>query len=314
MKVLITGGAGFIGSNFVDRLMAAGHEVCVFDNLSSGSREHVRHHLDDGKFRFVQADVLDLPALKEAMASGVDLVIHTCSNPDIAKGMTQPDLDLHQGIVATFNVLEAMRLTGVKKIIFLSGSGVYGDVGETFTDENFSPLLPISMYGASKLAAEALISALCHMFDMQGWIFRLANIVGHRQTHGVIFDFVRKLLRNPRELDILGDGTQSKSYLHVSDVIDGILFVFGKTENRINIYNVSTNDFATVTEIADIVVREMKLAGVAYRYTGCDRGWKGDVPVVRIDTTKINRLGWKPRHSTAQAVELAIRENIESCK
>jgi len=314
MKVFITGGAGFIGSNFVDRLMGSGHEVCAFDNLSSGSRDHIRHHLDDGRFRFVQGDVLDLPALKAAMTDAFDLVIHTSSNPDIAKGMTQPDLDLHQGIVATFNVLEAMRLTGTKKIIFLSGSGVYGDVGDTFTDENFSPLVPISMYGASKLAAESLISALCHMFDMQGWIFRLANIVGPRQTHGVIFDFVRRLLKDPRDLQILGDGTQSKSYLHVSDVIDAILFVFGKTTERINVHNVSTNDFATVTEIADIVVREIGLANVAYRYTGGDRGWKGDVPVVRIDTKKINRLGWRPRHTTAQAVERAIRENIEACR
>ena len=314
MKVFITGGAGFIGSNFVDRLMGEDHEVCVFDNLSSGSRDHIRHHIASGRFRFVQADALDLPALKKAMATGFDLVIHTSSNPDIAKGMTQPDLDLNQGIVATFNVLEAMRLTGAKRIIFLSGSGVYGDVGETFTDENFSPLLPISMYGASKLAAESLISALCHMFDMQAWIFRLANIVGPRQTHGVIFDFVRKLRKNPRALEILGDGTQSKSYLHVSDVIDAILFVSGRTAERVNIHNVSTNDFATVTQIADIVVRAMGLVGVNYRYTGGDRGWKGDVPVVRIDTKKINQLGWKPQHTTAQAVERAIRENIEARK
>lgn len=310
MKVFITGGAGFIGSNLTDRLMASGkHSVCIYDNLTSGSKEFLKPHLRKKNFRIIKADLLDLPKLKRSLR-GFDVVFHLASNPDIAKSMTQTDLDLHQGIIATFNVLESMRVNNVKKIVYVSGSGVYGDLGKTYTAEDFGPLKPISMYGASKLSAEALISAFCSMFDMQSWIFRLANIVGPRQTHGVVFDFIRKLKENPAELNILGDGSQSKSYLHVSDCLDAVQFCMAKASERVNIFNVATRDYISVREIAKIVISEMKLKGVRLSYSGGNRGWKGDVPVVRIAIKKINKLGWAPKLSSYDAIIRSTQENL----
>ena len=203
-----------------------------------------------------------------------------------------------------------MRLNNVNKIAYSSGSGVYGDVGTTETPENFGPLLPTSMYGASKLGAEGLISAFCHMFDMQSWMYRFANVIGRNQTHGVGYDFIRKLRENPKKLLILGDGTQSKSYIHINDVLDAMLFIIKNTNEKVNIYNVATGDYITVNEIANIVVEKMGLHDVKFEYTGGKKGWKGDVPVVRFNLEKIYKLGWKVKYSSEQAVRKSIDEML----
>jgi UDP-glucose 4-epimerase len=309
MKYFITGGSGFIGSTCTDRLIQQEHIVTVYDNLSSGKIEFLQKHFDNPRFKFVQGDTLDLPKLGEALA-GHDAVVHFAANPDIARGMKEPDLDLRQSIIATFNVLEAMRHNKVNQFIYPSGSGVYGDVGLTETTEEFGPLLPISMYGAGKLGAEGVISAMCHMFDMQAWIFRFANVVGKRQTHGVAFDFIRRLKNDSTTLEILGDGTQSKSYIHVDDVLDAVFFAREKTSGRVNLFNVATADYLSVREIADLVVEEMGLRNVQYRFFGGDRGWKGDVPKVRFNLDLIHNLGWYAKKTSREAMRQSIREML----
>ncbi|UCC39481.1 MAG: NAD-dependent epimerase/dehydratase family protein [Candidatus Aminicenantes bacterium] len=309
MKYFITGGAGFIGSHMVDELIKEG-EVTVFDNLTSGKTDYVAHHQENDKFKFIKGDLGDLSHLKKAMKN-YDAIFHFAANPDIARSMLETDLDLREGTLLTYNVLETMRHNGVKKIIYSSGSGIYGDVGTTPTPEDFGPLLPISMYGASKLSCEGLISAFCHMFDMQGYIFRFANVVGKRQTHGVGYDFIHKLKENPKELTILGDGTQSKSYIHVTDVAEAMLFVYKGSSDKVNVFNVATDDYIDVTTIAKIVIEEMELKDVRLHYTGGNRGWKGDVPKVRFDLDKIHRLGWRAKYNSTEAIRKSIREMLE---
>jgi UDP-glucose 4-epimerase len=255
--------------------------------------------------------MLDLPNLKEKIR-GHDFVFHFAANPDIARGMVETDLDLKQTVIATHHLLEAMRLNGIKNIAYSSGSGVYGDVGLTPTPENFGPLFPISMYGASKLAAEGILSAFCHTFGMRAWVTRFANVVGGAQTHGVAYDFIRKLKKNPGILEILGDGKQSKSYIHVSDVLDAMCFVIEKSGDTLNLFNVATDDYITVTEIARIVAEEMGLNNVEFKYTGGTRGWKGDVPVVRFDLGKIHALGWQAKLNSEGAVRRSVREMLET--
>ena len=310
MKYFITGGAGFIGSTMTERLLAnENNKVTIFDNFCSGQMKYIEQYTNDKRFKLIKGDLLDLNTVKEAI-KGHDFVFHFAANPDIAKAMIETDLDLRLGVIATYNLLESMRLAGVKNIAYSSGSGVYGDVGLTETPENFGPLLPSSMYGASKLGAEGIISAFCHMFDMQAWMFRFANVVGKNQTHGVGFDFIRKLKENPRKLLILGDGSQSKSYIHVEDIIDAILFIIKSTNATVNIFNVATDDYITVNEIAEVVAEEMKLKDVIFGYTGGKRGWKGDVPVVRFTLTKIHSLGWKSKYNSKEAIRKSIREML----
>jgi UDP-glucose 4-epimerase len=309
MKYFITGGAGFIGSHMADRLMQEGNQVTVFDNLSSGQVSYIQHHWDNKNFKFIKGDLIDLQQVKDAM-QGHDVVIHFASNPDIARGMYDTYLDLEQGTILTYNVLEAARHSGVKKILYSSGSGVYGDVGLLETAEDYGPLLPISMYGASKLACEGLISAFCHMFDIKACIFRFANVVGPRQTHGVGFDFINKLKKDSNKLDILGDGTQSKSYIHVSDIINAMLFVKENVSNKVCVFNVATDDYIDVASIAKIVVQEMNLQNTQFNYSGGDRGWKGDVPKVRFNLTKIHNLGWFAKYNSHQAITLSVKEML----
>lgn len=312
MRYFITGGAGFIGSSVCARLLAANTEdrVTVFDNLSFGRESYIAGHYGNPRFRFVKGDLLEPEAIAAAV-KGHDLVFHFAANADISKAMTQTDLDVKLTILATYNLLEAMRLGGVRRIVYSSGSGVYGDVGTTETAEGFGPLLPISLYGASKLGAEGLISAFSHMFDMQAWIFRFANVIGGRQTHGVILDFINRLKADPRKLDILGNGTQSKSYIHISDIMEAIFFVVERGRDRVNLFNVATDDYITVREIAELVVGALKLQGVELNFSEGDRGWKGDVPVVRFDLGKIHALGWRANHGSRAAVERTIREILE---
>ncbi len=305
MKYFVTGGAGFIGSHLVDELVKRG-EVSVYDNLSSGRREFIQHHLDKPDFVFVQADLLDLTRLSGEM-TGHDLVFHLAANPDARLGIADTSLDLKQETVATYNVLEAMRRNGVDKIVFSSSGTIYGETPIVPLPEDYGPVLPISLYGAGKLAGEALITAFCHTFDMHCWIYRFANIVGSRGTHGVIFDFIHKLKKNTEQLEVLGDGTQEKPYLSVEDCVAGMLFGYENSADRVNFFNLGCESTTKVSSIAKMVVQEMGLENVKYRFAGGDRGWPGDVPQVRLNVTKMQKLGWSPKHDSDQAVRRAIR-------
>src|SRR5512136_2156199 len=307
MKAFITGGAGFIGSHLVDTLLNAHHAVTVFDNLSSGNKTFIQHHVQQKEFRFIQADLLNLKRVKKELQDH-DIVFHLAANPHVRLGETQTDLDLNQGIVATYNVLEAMRQNDIKKIVFSSSSVVYGETKEPSLPETYGPTLPISLYGAGKLGAEGLISAFCGTFDFQAWIYRFANIVGTRGTHGVIVDFIEKLKKNPKELEILGNGKQCKPYLYISDCVEGILFGFSSAHDRMNLFNLSCDTTTTVTRIAEMVTEEMGLHNVTFNYTGGIRGWKGDVPRFQLDAAKINNLGWKASLASDEAVRKAIQD------
>ncbi|MBI3070971.1 MAG: NAD-dependent epimerase/dehydratase family protein [Deltaproteobacteria bacterium] len=316
-SIFIAGGAGFIGSHLVEKLI---HEhgvrcVVVFDNFSSGSERHLRGVRGCSQLRTVRGDLKDLETIKTAM-TGCDVVFHLAANPDIAKAVRQPDIDFWEGTYLTSNVLEAMRITGATEIFYTSGSGVYGEDPSVAFREDHGPCLPISTYGASKLACEALICAYGHMFEIKGRSFRFANVVGPRQTHGVGYDFVRFLRRDPFRLRILGDGTQTKSYIHVEDVLEAILLVSERCEKGYEVYNVATDDSISVTEIADLAVQVSNLpqGSVRYEYSGGDRGWKGDVPVVRFDVSRIKKLGWRARRSSREALTdsiKAMREELE---
>lgn len=304
-RFFIVGGAGFIGSHFTDRLLsnATTQAVTLFDNFSSGRAWHYDQHKTDSRLKVVRGDVHELDLLTQSLA-GHDAVIHLASNPDIARAAKEPDIDFREGTWLTNNVLEGMRRSGVSKILYASGSGIYGDLGEQEAQEDHGPLTPVSTYGASKLAGEALITAYCHMFDFEARVFRFGNVVGPRQTHGVGFDFLRQLLKAPHSLRILGDGTQSKSYIHVSDVVEGVLTAALQSEQHYGAYNVATGDYITVTEIAHLASECLGLVPgqVQFEYTGGSRGWKGDVPVVRLNTDRIRSLGWQNRFNTREAL------------
>lgn len=308
----IVGGAGFIGSHFADRLLAdsAVAAVTLYDNFSSGRKWHFEQHHQDPRLSVVCANVSDFDALFAAMR-GHDFVIHLASNPDIARSATEPVIDFEQGTLLTNNVVEAMRRASVPRILYASGSGVYGDLSQTEASEDYGPLLPISTYGASKLAGEALISSYCAMFGLIGRSFRFGNVVGPRQTHGVGLDFVRRLWVEPTRLTILGDGTQSKSYIHVEDVVSAVLHANRQCSKAYEVFNVATGDYITVTEIAELVVECMGLSRAPLlEYTGGNRGWKGDVPVVRLNTSRIRALGWKCRLGTRDALRASINSLI----
>lgn len=308
MKCLITGGAGFIGSHLSDYLLKEGHKVKVYDNLSGGSFSLLEHHKGDKNFQFVKADLEDLKTLKKE-SKGIDMVFHLAANPDISKGIKDPRLDFQQTVCNTFNLLLAMKENKIKRIFYTSGSGIYGDVGSTYTREDFGPLVPVSMYGASKLSAEALIFAFSNFYNIRVWILRPANIIGPRFTHGVVFDFINRLKKNSGRLEILGDGKQSKSYLYILDVIKAIDLVTKKAKKRINIFNIASNSYITVNEIADIVTEEMGIKPQR-SWSGGKIGWKGDVAKVRIDNGKIAKLGWKPKYNSFEAVRKTSRVTL----
>jgi UDP-glucose 4-epimerase len=316
-RYFLVGGAGFIGSHFTDRLLAnpSVAAVTLYDNFSSGREWHYEAHHGDPRFRVVRGDVKDLDRLTGAM-QGHDVVIHLASNPDIARAAIEPDIDFREGTYLTNNVVEAMRRSGTTTILYASGSGVYGDLGEKEADEDYGPLIPISTYGASKLAGEVLITSYCHMFDFRGRVFRFGNVVGPRQTHGVGFDFLRQLLKNPRKLRILGDGTQSKSYIHVRDVVDAVLLAARSSNDGFAAYNVATGDYITVTEIAKLAVECVGLNEdeVQFEYTGGNRGWKGDIPVVRLNTDRIRRLGWTCRSGSREALRDSMLAMLPDAK
>ncbi len=306
MRYFVTGGAGFIGSHLVDKLIKQG-SVTVYDNLSSGKLEFIQHHRGKDNFQFIRADLQEFDTLKKAM-KGHDVVFHLAANTNIRAGTAKIDLDLNSGTISTYNVLFAMKENGLKKVIFSSSATVYGEAAIKSVSENHGPLLPISLYGASKLACEGLITAFCHLFGMEAWIFRFANVVGKRESHGVIAELIQKLRRNPHELEVLGDGTQERPFFLVEDCVDGILFGFEHSHDPVNLFNLGCSSSTNVSTVAQMVVEEMGLSDVKLKYTGGNRGWPGDAPVVRFNIDRIAKLGWKPKHTSDEAVRQAIRD------
>lgn len=305
MLCVVTGGAGFIGSHLVDALVARGDRVIVIDSLVNGERRNIVGHIDAGRVSLVQEDLLR-NGWQEQL-KGVQRVYHLAADPDVRQGSLTPDSQIHNNILVTYRVLEAMRALGVQEVVFTSTSTVYGDATVIPTPESYNPLEPVSVYGASKLACEALISAYCHGFGMKGWVYRFANIIGERSNHGVITDFIKKLQEKPEELEILGDGRQTKSYLEVKACIGAMLFAADNSSGVLNIFNIGSEDWVDVTTIADTVVREMGLSGVKYHYSGGERGWVGDVPKMQLAVTKLKRLGWQPGMGSLQSVEVSVR-------
>jgi len=311
-RILITGGAGFIGSQLADFFLSKNMDVTVVDNLSWGKMEFMTHNMDKNNFHFIKEDLLNGDNLKKIFSRKIDTIFHLAANSDISRSAKDPIIDLNNTTMATFNVLEAMRANEIKKIFYFSGSGVYGDVGNLYTNEDFGPLCPVSMYGATKLSAEAMIYAYSSLFDMKVWVLRPANIIGPRATHGVIFDFIGRLRENERKLTVLGNGEQSKSYIYVADVIKAVDLVWNQSKKEINIYNIASSSFVTVTEIARIIIEEMGLMDTEIEYTGGNVGWKGDVSIVRIGNEKIGKLGWKCDHSSKEAVRKTVREILDN--
>ena len=305
-RCFVTGGAGFIGSHMVEKLLREDNTVTAYDNLSSGKRRWIEHLDSNPRFTFIQADLLELDTLKRAVR-GYDIVIHLAANTDIPIGKSNPRIDLENCIIATFNVLEAMQANSVPRIIFASSSTVFGETSVRPTPETIGPLLPLSLYGAGKLAGEGLISAYCHLFNMQAWIFRFSNVLGDRIGHGAIYDFIHKLRQNSRELEILGDGNQEKNYFMVEDCIEGIFVAFQHSDKQCDVFNLSGDSTIKVTDIAHIVVEEMGLKDVHFKYTGEDRGWPGDVPQVQFDTSKMRKLGWTPKYTSEEAIRMTTR-------
>jgi len=303
--ILVTGGAGFIGSHVVDRLVDEGNDVVVVDNLSSGNPSYVNENAIFYKIDLA-SDVAELNEIFKKHK--IEEVWHIAANPDVRVGSENPDEIYRNNVLATYNLLEVMRKHGVKRLIFTSTSTVYGEAKVIPTPEDY-PTIPISIYGASKVACEAMITSYCHTFDMQAWIYRFANVIGKRSNHGVIYDFIMKLKKNPNELEILGNGEQNKSYIYISDCVDAMFFGL-KADDWVNIFNIGSEDQIKVKRIAEIVSEEMGL-NPEFKFTGGDRGWKGDVPVMLLSIEKLKSMGWRPRYNSEQAVRKAVRDLLE---
>jgi UDP-glucose 4-epimerase len=300
MRAFVTGGAGFIGSNLTDKLLELGYEVVVYDNFSTGQSQFVEHNLKNPNYTLVEGDVLNKPQMTSAMRD-CDIVFHFQANADVRGGMENTLIDLEQNIQATHNVLEAMKINDIKKIAFASSATVYGEPEIVPTPETIAPV-QTSLYGASKFSAEALIQAYCEYFEMKSWIFRFVSFMGPRYTHGVIFDFMKILKKDPAELHILGDGNQCKSYLHVHDGINAILIAIEKSNEKVNIFNLGNKEWINVTDLADILCIQLGLDNVKYTFSGGIRGWKGDTPFVHLDISKISSLGWVPRFTVKETI------------
>jgi UDP-glucose 4-epimerase len=314
MKYFVTGGAGFIGAHLVNHLLdTTDSEVTVFDNFSTGRRWAFGDQIKNPRLTIVEGDAQDEAVLVKAIP-GHDVVYHFASNSDIARAATVPSVDFVNGTLLAHHVLEAMRKTGVNRILFTSGSGVYGEVPPVPVPEEYPRMIPISTYGAQKLASESLISAYCHMFDKIGTVFRFANVVGPHQTHGVAYDFIRRLAKDPKRLLIYGDGSQSKPYIHIEDVLAAFRLMEKAQAKGYDVFNVGSQDHLTVREIADIVVQRMGLKNVTFEFTGGARGWKADVPVYRLATEKIRSRGWSNRRNSREAVVAAVDAMLDDLK
>lgn len=309
MKVLVTGGAGFIGSHLDDALIARGHQITVVDNLILGRKENIAHLIGNPKFKFIEADILDNVIMNRIFDEGrFEMVYHLAANSDIQKGGKDPLVDYQLTFNTTFQILQLIKEFGIKKFFFASTSAIFGETYDVL-NEDYGPLKPVSNYGAGKLASEAFISAFASTYGIQTWITRFPNVVGERFTHGVIYDFIHKLQRNPEELEVLGNGEQCKPYVYVKDLVDGILFVIDHAKEPYNVYMLGSDSRTKVKEIAAMVIEEMGL-NAQIRYTGGDRGWVGDVPEFRYDLTKVNGLGWVAPHNSNDSVRLAIQKAL----
>lgn len=299
-KYIVTGCAGFIGSTLVDRLLAEGHQVTGIDNFSTGQRRFLEGALPHPNFQLVEIDLLDLDALKSAFVGG-GVVFHLSANADVRFGTDHPRKDLEQNTIATYNVLEAMRVNGIRKIAFSSTGSVYGDMPVVPTPENGPFPIQTSLYGASKAAGEGLIAAYCEGFGFQSWIFRFVSILGERYTHGHVFDFYQKLKADPSRLPVLGNGKQRKSYLYVQDCVDAILLAMDKATDKVNIFNLGVDGYCEVNDSIGWICAELGLQP-QLEYSGGDRGWIGDNPFIFLETKKIQSLGWKPKFSIREGV------------
>jgi UDP-glucose 4-epimerase len=309
MKFVVTGGAGFIGSNLIQKLVQDGHDVTVLDKVKPDHAFRLQSIFK--QIRYIEFDLENFDELKNLL-KGFDVVAHFSASADIALGRTKTDVDLKQGTIVTYNILESMRINRIGKLIFPSTSSVYGNPIKIPTTEDTGMLFPTSLYGASKLAAEGLISAYCHLFGMKSWIFRLGNVVGPNLARGVIKDFIHKLNQNQKELEVLGDGTQQKDFIYISDFLDGLLFAFANSADPVNVFNLSSGTTTSVNKISDMIFKEMNLHNVKITYTGGKSGWPGDAPIVHYDISKIKKLGWKPMYSSDEAVRLAIKDTLKS--
>ncbi len=305
MKAFVSGGAGFIGSNLVDRLLDLGHEVTVYDNLSTGLLQFLEYARDFDCFRLVKGDLLDEDSLSEAI-TGHEFVFHLAANADVRFGTEHPRRDLEQNTIVTYNILEAMRNHGIRKIAFASTGSVYGEATVIPTPEGAPFPIQTSLYAASKLAGEGMIAAYCEGFGFQSWIFRFVSILGERYTHGHVFDFYRELKQNPSRLEVLGNGKQRKSYLYIQDCIDAILLALEKSNESVNVLNLGVDGYCEVNDSIGWICEELGVSP-KLEYTGGDRGWIGDNPFIFLDTSKIRDLGWKPKLSIKDGVLKTIQ-------
>lgn len=306
MKILITGGAGFIGSHLCDYILKDNHEVFVLDNLSLGRENNISHLKGNNAFKFTQGDILNSELLDQIFReNNFDVVFHMAANSDIAQSFHNPNVDKDNTFMTTYMLLDMMKKYDVKKIVFASTSAIYGDTTDVL-HENYGPLKPVSHYGAAKLASESFISSFVENYGIQAWVVRFPNVVGERATHGVIFDFIKKLRKDDTKLEVLGNGEQFKPYLYVKDLVEAILFVWKNSHERLNVYNLGVDSRTKVKDIAQMVIEEMQL-DTAIEYTGGERGWVGDVPEFNYDLSKVNSLGWKAKNTSNEAVRKAIQ-------
>lgn len=311
MNILVAGGAGFIGSHLIDSLLAEGHRVICADKLIMG-KQNIKHLEGRNNFKFYEVELANQEKVDEIFASeNIDIVYHLAANSDIQKGGREPGIDFNDTFLTTRTLLEGMREAKVKRMFFASTSAVYGEMLDVELTETTGGLMPVSYYGGAKLASEALISSYVSMCDMSVVIFRFPNVIGPRLTHGAVFDFIRKLRKNPTELEILGNGTQCKPYIYVLDLVEAIMKLTQSFKQGESLYNISvTSPGTTVTHIADIVVEELGLKNVKFSYTGGDRGWKGDVPRFSYDISKMLSTGWMPKHTSDEAVRQTVKDAI----
>jgi len=309
MKAFVTGGAGFLGSNLIERLLKQADLVTVYDNFSSGKKEFLLAFAKNKNLKIVTGDVLDTSLLQKS-SKGHTIIFHLSANADVRKGTENIKLDLEQETIATFNVLEAMRLNNIKQLVFPSSMTVYGP-SKKIVSETFGPCMPISLYGAGKLACEGLISAYSHNYGIQAWILRYANIIGKRSTHGVIYDLVHKLLKDNKKLDVLGDGYQTKSYLYIDDAIKAMFFLMKNTKKSVNLYNISGKGSISVREIVTIILKQMNLSQTNVHYQKTPHGWAGDVPNFALNANKIIKLGFTLNYSVKQATVKTVQDILE---
>tara|TARA_Y100000310_G_scaffold337992_1_gene426460 strand:- start:6373 stop:7323 length:951 start_codon:yes stop_codon:yes gene_type:complete len=310
MNILVTGGAGFIGSHLIDSLLKGGHFVVCLDCLSLGRENNIRHNLKNKNFQFIEMDVLNEDRLDNVFKKHkFQTIFHLVANSDIHAGIDDPGVDLRKTFLSTFIVLECMRKNSVKSIIFPSSQVIYGEKKGRVTEDT-GPLFPVSIYGSAKLSSEAFISSYAALYGIQSWIIRFPNVTGGRATHGVVFDFINKLKKDSKKLVILGDGTQEKPYIFVEDLVEGILFIWKNADDSLNYFNIGPEDTTSVSRIAEITIEEMGLSSVSLEYTGGKGGWSGDVSKFRYDVSKINSLGWKTSFTSDEAVRAAVRAQL----